>query len=131
MAHSHLRAITAKAKKIRKAHPSMKWTSAIKEASRLLKRKSPVKKRRVGSVRKKRPAARKKIIRRVRSLHKAEGRAIKSLGSVASHMSHAKKIIEHEIGKLETQKFKATKKTTKRKIAKRIALKKSMFRKLC
>jgi hypothetical protein len=129
MAHSHLKAITAKAKKIRSAHPAMKWTSAIKEAARLLKKKSSPRKKRVGSVRK--GPARKKIVRRVKRLHKAEGRAIKSLGSVASHVSHAKKIIEHEIGKLETQKFKATKKLTKRKIAKRIALKKSQFRKLC
>jgi hypothetical protein len=129
MAHSHLRAITAKAKKIRKAHPSMKWTSAIREASRLLKKKSPTRKKRVGSVKKK--SVRRKVVKRVKRLHAAEGRAIKSLGSVASHVSHAKKIIEHEIGKLETQKFKATKKLAKKKIAKRIAAKKSQFRKLC
>lgn len=130
MAHSHLRAITTKAKKIRKAHPSMKWTSAIKEASRLLKRKSPArKKRRVGSVKKK--SVRRKAVARVKKFHAAEGRALRSLGSVASHMSHAKKLLEHEIGKLESQKFVAKKKSTKRKISRRIAEKKSRFRKLC
>jgi len=128
MAHSHLRAITTKAKKIRKAHPNMKWTSAIKEASRLLK-KAP-KKRRVGSVKKK-SAKRTSTIKRVKRLHKAEGNAIRSLGSVASHVSSAKRIIENEIGKLETQKFKAVKKSVKKKISKRIAAKKSQFRKLC
>jgi hypothetical protein len=131
MAHSHPKAITAKAKKLRKAHPSMTWISAIREASRKLKRKPKAQKRkRVSGVEKRRPS-RSKTIRRIKKFHSAEGKAIKSLGSVASHLGHAKKIIEHEIGKLETQKFKATKKSTKRKISKRIAAKKSQFRKLC
>jgi hypothetical protein len=131
MAHSHLKRITAKAKKIRKLHPQMKWTSAIREASRKLKHspKSP-KRRRVSGV-KKRRVSRSKVVSRIKKIHSAEGKAIRSLGSVSSHIGHAKKIIEHEIGKLETQKFKATKKSTKRKISKRIAAKKTQFRKLC
>jgi hypothetical protein len=31
---NHLKKITARAKQIRKAHPAMKWTNAIKQASR-------------------------------------------------------------------------------------------------
>ena len=126
MAHSHLKAITARAKKIYKAHPNMKWTSAIKEASRLLG-----KKKKVGATKKKKSAPRKKTIRKIKAYHAKEGAAIRSLGSVASHVSSAKKLIEHEIGRLEVQKFVAKKKSHKNKIAKRIAAKKSQFRKLC
>jgi hypothetical protein len=131
MARINLKAAAVKAKKIRKAHPSMKWNNAMAQAMRSMSGKSKTKKRRVGSTRPKKKAARKSIIRRVKILHKAEGRAIKALGSVASHVSRAKKILEHEIGKLETRKFVAKKKSVKRKIAKVIAMKKSKFRKLC
>jgi hypothetical protein len=129
MARINLKAAATKARKIRKAHPNMKWNNAMSQAMKSMSKKSHPKKRRVGSVKKK--AARRKTVRRIKTLHAAEGKAIRSLGSVASHVAHAKKILEHEIGKLETQKFKASKKTAKRKIAKRIAEKKSRFRKLC
>lgn len=129
MARINLKAAATKARKIRKAHPSMKWNNAMSQAMKSMSKKSHSKKRRVGSVRKK--SARKKNVRRIKTLHAAEGRAIRSLGSVSSHLSSAKKLIEHKIGKLETQKFVAKKKTTKRKIAKRIAEAKTQFRKLC
>lgn len=130
MARINMKAAAAKARKIRKSHPSMKWTTAMSQAMKSASKKGKSKKR-VGSVRRKKSPARRKTVARVKRLHAAEGKAIRSLGSVSSHLSHAKKIIEHEIGKLETQKFKATKKTTKRKISKRIAAKKTQFRKLC
>jgi hypothetical protein len=53
------------------------------------------------------------------------------IGSINNHIKHAKKGLEHEIGKLETRKFIAKKKSVKKKIAKKIALIKSKFRKLC
>ncbi len=37
MAANHLKKITAKAKQIRKAHPKMKWTDAVKKASASIK----------------------------------------------------------------------------------------------
>lgn len=53
------------------------------------------------------------------------------MGSVKRHLSNAKKILEHNIGILETKKFVAKKKATKRKIQKKITEAKSKFRKLC
>lgn len=130
MARINMKAAAAKARKIRKAHPSMKWNNAMSQAMKSLSKKSKPKKRRVGSAPRKK-AARKKTVRKIKTLHAAEGRAIRSLGSVASHVSSAKKLLTHEIGKLEAAKFTAAKKVTKRKISKRIAIKKSQFRKLC
>jgi len=82
-------------------------------------------------VRKRKSPARKKTVRRIKKLHAAEGRAIHSLGSVASHMAHAKAQLKEQIGWAEAQKFAAEKKMTKRKIGKRIAALKSKYRKLC
>jgi hypothetical protein len=128
-----LKKITTRAKSIYKKGGT--WKGAIKKAGaeyrsgkkigRVVRMKTK-KRRKVGSARK-----RSTTVRRIKRLHSAEGRAIHSLGSVSHHISNAKKILEHEIGKLETQKFVAKKKATKRKISKRIAEKKSRFRKLC
>jgi hypothetical protein len=128
MARINMKAAAAKARKIRKAHPSMKWNNAMSQAMKSLSHKG--KRKKIGSAPRKK-SARKKIIRKIKKSHAAEGRAIRSLGSVASHVSSAKKLLTHEIGKLEAAKFTAAKKVTKRKIAKRIAVKKSQFRKLC
>lgn len=57
-----LNKITTKAKQIRKAHPSMKWTAAIKQASATLKREG-----KIGGAKATRkptrPAKRKKVVR--------------------------------------------------------------------
>jgi hypothetical protein len=128
MARINMKAAAAKARKIRKAHPSMKWNNAMSQAMKSLSHKG--KRKKVGAAPRKK-SARKKTVRKIKKLHAAEGRAIRSLGSVASHVSSAKKLLTHEIGKLEAAKFTAAKKVTKRKLAKRIAVKKSQFRKLC
>lgn len=128
MASNTLKKITARAKQLYKKGGT--WRGAIKKAGaeyRGGKKMSGTKKRK----RAKTPKKRRAVVRRVKRLHKAEGRAIRSLGSVASHVSSAKRILETEIGRLETQKFTAKKKSTKKKIGKRIAEKKSRFRKLC
>jgi|HubBroStandDraft_4_1064222.scaffolds.fasta_scaffold194481_2 hypothetical protein len=134
---SALTKIVAHAKKIYKRGGS--WKAAIKKsgvayrAGKLGKvaGKSKTRRKKVGATRKRSSSTRRKTLRRVHSLHAAEGRAIKSLGSVASHVSAAKKQLEHQIGKAETRRFTATKKSTKRKIGKQIARLKARFRKLC
>ena len=68
MAATHLQKITARAKQIRKAHPKMIWTDAIKKASKELAGKK------VGAVKKK--AAPKKA---------AKKKAHTKWGKVASH----------------------------------------------
>jgi hypothetical protein len=128
---SALKQIVTRAKQIYKKGGT--WKGAIKKAGaeyRGKRRKSPAKKRKVGSAPKKK-SARKKIVRRVKALHKAEGRAIKSLGSVSSHLTSAKRLITNKIGEEETKKFKAKKEGAKKKIAKRIAELKSRYRKIC
>lgn len=59
-----LKKISARAKQIRKAHPSMKWTNAIKQASRELKGST----RKIGGTAAKKKAAKKKPVKKV-SLH--------------------------------------------------------------
>jgi hypothetical protein len=137
MAYSHLKAITTKAKQIRKAHPNMKWTSAIKEASRLLrgkkigaKRKSaPKKRRRVGAVKK--TSARKSAVRRVKEYHAAEGRAMKSLGSISTTKRHLKNQIEEKLAWGMLQQHTAKTKRMKRKIGKKLVNYKRELRSLC
>jgi hypothetical protein len=126
-----LRKITTRAKHIRRLHGGT-WKAAIKKAgaeyrggrkmSGTRKQKSRPKKAKIIRMRK---------VRRIKSLHAAEGRAIRSLGSVASHTAAAKKLLEHQIGKAESQKYTARKKSTKRKIQKRISAMKAKYRKLC
>jgi|ERR1700730_4861095 len=123
--------ITSRAKAIRRIHGGS-WKAAIKKAgaeyrggkklSGARKRKSPAKRK---------SPSRRRAVRRIKTLHAAEGRAIHALGSVSSHVSAAKKLLEHKIGREETAKYKAAKKSTKRKISKRIAKLKSQYRKLC
>ena len=60
---THLKKITARAKQIRKAKPSIKWTDAIKQASKQIG-SAPVKK--VAGVKKK---AAKKVAKRVSKKH--------------------------------------------------------------
>ena len=126
-----LRKITTRAKHIRRLHGGS-WKAAIKKAGaeyRGGRKMSGTRKRKTRK--RKAKVVRMKTVRRVRRLHAAEGRAIHSLGSVASHTQAAKKLIEHQIGKLETQKYTAKKKSTKRKIQKRISALKTKYRKLC
>jgi hypothetical protein len=122
MAHSHLKAITTRAKKIYKAHPSMKWTSAIKEASRQLKGKSVGTKkkktrRKVSGVKKVKRAT---AVRKVKRLHAAEGKAMRSLGSIATTKRHLKNQIEEKLAWGMLQQHTAKTKRMKRKIGKKL-----------
>jgi len=125
---SALTRIIAEAKRIRKRHPGLAWKTAVKQAGakyRSGKISGSGSRKKVKKV-----AKRKKVIRRVKKLHAAEGRAIKSLGSVASHLSAAKKKIESEIGWLEISKFKTSKVSGRKKIQKRINKKKAQYRRI-
>lgn len=147
MASTTLKKITARAKHIRKMHGGT-WKAAVKKAG------ADYRAGKLGSVKK---SARKKVIKKVRKYHAAEGRALRKLSGTLSagasqgimgvrstfqaaaigglspsqHMAHARKKLEHEIGAAETRKFVAKKKSAKRKIAKRITELKRRFRKLC
>ena len=60
-----LKKITARAKLIRKRHPSMKWTNAIKQSSAELKRSGAI-----GKAAKKKPVKRKAVKRKKRVVKK-------------------------------------------------------------
>lgn len=134
MAGSALKKITTRAKVIRRLHGGS-WKAAIKKAGAeyrggkkvgsTRKKRRVVRKRRVGSVK------RSSTVKRVKRLHAAEGRAIKSLGSVSSHMAAAKSQLKEQIGWAEAQRFASQTKRSKRIIGKRIAALKSKYRKLC
>jgi hypothetical protein len=93
--------------------------------------KGKSKRRRVGAVKKRKAPRKKSTIKKIKKYHAAEGRAIKSLGSVAFHVSHAKSQLLEQIGWAEAQKYSAKTKTAKRKIGKKLSALKSKFRKLC
>jgi hypothetical protein len=129
MARINMKAAATKAKKIRKAHPAMKWNTAMSQAMKSLGGKGKKKSRKVGYVKKKSP--RKKTVAKIKKFHAAEGRAIKSLGSVSYHVAHAKSQLLEQIGWLEAQKYSAKTKRAKRKLSKRLSALKAKFRKLC
>ena len=121
MAHSHLKAITTRAKKIYKAHPSMKWTSAISVASKQLKGKT----KSIGKVKRTKRKTPKKTVRRaavkrVKRLHAAEGKAMRSLGSIASTKRTLKNQIEEKLAWGMLQQHTAKTKRMKRKIGKKL-----------
>jgi hypothetical protein len=137
IAMSALTKIVAHAKKLYKRGGS--WKAAIKKsgvayrAGKLGRVKGAVPKRRkkLAGTKKRAGGSRRKTVKRVKSLHAAEGRAIKSLGSVSSHISMAKKQLKEQIGWAEADRFAATTKTAKRKKGRHIAELKSKYRKLC
>jgi hypothetical protein len=129
MAASTLRKITARAKKIYKRGGT--WKGAIKKAGHEYRSGKMGKVVRMKTRRKKATVKRKRTVKKIRRLHKAEGRAIRSLGTVSHHIAKAKAQLKEQIGWGEAQKFAATKKTSKRKIGKKIAELKSKYRKLC
>lgn len=122
-----LKSIIAQAKKLRKASPKMEWKTAVKKAGAMYRasaKKKPVKKSVKKTVKRiaKKPAAAKVKV--------SVGAIPKSVGfSVSGASSMVKKSLILDIGKLEAAKFVAKKKTDKRKIAKKIAEKKRVYRK--
>jgi hypothetical protein len=135
MPHAILKKLTSEAKRIR-AREGGSWKAAVKKAG------AKYRAGKLGRVKThhKKPSGkrRKSIISKARKFHAAEGRAhakegreLKSLGSVASHIGHAKSQLKDQIGWAEAMRFAAPKKSTKRKIGKRIAALKAQYRKLC
>jgi hypothetical protein len=141
---SALKWITTEAKKIRKKYPNRfdTWREYVAQASAIYSSKhggkSPVghkhKKSKImgrkKTIRRKTSKRRKAIVRRVKRLHSAEGRAIRSLGSVSHHLSAARNQLKKKIGDAEARRFTAGKVSVKRKISKRIAKMKKQYRKL-
>lgn len=114
-----LKKITAEAKRIRKAHPAMKWHSALKDAAKHIKSgaKTVVKKSAVKKAAPKK-VAKKSII----------GYTSPEL-SIGSVISTGKKLMLHKLGVLEAKKYATKLKRDKNKISKEITEVKKTLRK--
>jgi len=122
-----LKKITAEAKRIRKAHPNMKWHSALKDAAKHIKSgaKTVVKKSAV-----KKSAVKKLVVKK--SAVKKSARKIAAVTpdlSIGSVMSTGKKLMLHKLGVLEAKKYATKLKRDKNKISKEIIEVKKTLRK--
>jgi hypothetical protein len=123
-----LKKITAEAKRIRKAHPNMKWHSALKDAAKNIKSgaKTVVKK----SAAVKKSAVKKLVVKK--SAVKKSARKIAAVTpdlSIGSVMSTGKKLMLHKLGVLEAKKYATKLKRDKNKISKEIIEVKKTLRK--
>jgi uncharacterized protein YeeX (DUF496 family) len=114
---NHLKQITARAKQLRRAHPSMKWIVAIKTASaeyRGGKRSAP----------KKKATVRKKAAPKKRRAHKAiAGPTVRrkvSGESISGLKSKLKDHYKNQLGKELVKRDLSTKKREKSKLTKKI-----------
>lgn len=120
--------ITREAKRLRRKYPRRfkEWRQYVAQASAIYAKKhkgrSPVgkkkKRAKVGAAK----YRKLKVGSPVKVVH--------ILGSVQHHIGSAKKLLEDQIGSLEVRRFKATKSSHRKKIAKQIQEKKSKYRKL-
>jgi hypothetical protein len=117
-----LKKITAEAKRIRKAHPNMKWHSALKDAAKHIKSgaKTVVKKSAV-----KKSAVKKSAVKK--SAHKIA--LVTPDLSIGSVISTGKKLMLHKLGVLEAKKYATKLKRDKSKISKEITEVKKTLRK--
>jgi hypothetical protein len=130
-----LKKITTRAKTIYKKGGT--WKGAIKKAGveyragklgrvgKSGRKKVARKRKRVGAT-----PARSAAVKKVRRLHKAEGRAMKALGSVNAHVNAAKSLLKNDIAQLETRRVIATTKKSIRHLNKMIAEKNRQYRAL-
>lgn len=124
-----LKKITAQAKRIYKRGGT--WKGAIEKAGAEYRAGKLGKVVHMKTKRKRATAKRKRVIKKIHTLHKKEGKAIRALGSVSHHISHAKHLLAEQIGWAELHKFQAKTKRAKKKVGKKIADLKSRYRKLC
>lgn len=130
--------IVKEAKKLKREYPKRfaAWKDYVAEASAIYKSKhgsTPVGRshKKVGTMpRKKTATKRKRIVRSIHRLHRAEGRAIRKLGTVSGFVGKAKLLLEKKIGHEEVKRFKSKTKRARKKISKRISALKTQYRKL-
>lgn len=120
MASATLKKITAKAKKIYKRGGT--WRGAIKKAGAEYRAGKLGKVVRMKTKRRAATTKRKRTIKKIRRLHKAEGKAITRLGSIAGIKSQLKKRLKEKLAKGMLSQYEARTKTAKRKISKRLTV---------
>lgn len=125
-----LKKITAEAKRIVKRAPKTKWVNAIKQAG------AKYRAGKLGTVKKK---AAKKAVKKAAKKKATRARRVGSvapkvsagfgLTNIQGSIAGIKRATVEQIGKLEARKFAAKTKTEKKRIAKKIAEKKRVYRK--
>lgn len=122
MATTHLKRITNAAKALRRSKPNMKWTDAIKQASKSMgkARSKPAPKKRAKKSTPRKKAAVKRVSRpRAKTTTRVRSTSVKTVG-----LAGVKKVFlaekEIKLGKLVVKHMKAKKVGEKRKIAKEI-----------
>jgi hypothetical protein len=124
-----LKKITTRAKSIRRAHPAMKWTAAIKQASREIKGMGSAKK-----TARKKTVTKKRAPKRSKTTTSFTRKVTRSVGGIGKGLSYHKAAIRKELkDKIATGMLKAymtKRKPAKRKINKRVLKLKSELRKL-
>jgi hypothetical protein len=115
-----LKKITARAKQIHRRHPRMKWTAAISQASKELKRSGSIGNGspQVSGHKKRTTKRRAKPSQAKRTVSPAPPRAQFENESISSLKSRAKKILKDQLGRKLAQKSLATGKRVKKKLGK-------------
>lgn len=138
MPSPQLKWITNRAKQIRKSRPSMKWSSAIKQAGADYRREKP----RIGSTTTKKAARpkKRKVSTKKRSIPKAMPKRKISgpstprkkkptgMAGVRATARKSRATVKEALGDAMTDQYLATTKTEKRKIGKRVSMLKSQLR---
>jgi hypothetical protein len=120
MASAALKKITTKAKKIYKRGGT--WRQAIKKAGAEYRSGKLGKVVRMKTRRRATTKKRKRIVKKIRRLHRAEGRAIRSLGTVAGIKSQLKKRLKEKLAKGMLSHYEARTKPQKKRISKRLTV---------
>lgn len=111
-----LKTINTKARSLMRTNKRLSWRQAIKKASAWYNGKGK---------KAKQPATKKKS-----SSVMSRKKSTRVRGSVVSHLSDAKKLLQSQIGDLEAKRFAATTKKVKRFYASQIREKKRLYNKL-
>lgn len=123
-----LKKINAEIKRIKKKHPGKSHRMAQQEASRMY-RNGKLGSASRSSGKKKKPI-KKKAKTRPKQKRKGASVNINVIGSVASHLSLAKKALDKKLGNLVVRQFKAKKKPMKKKLGKQISAVKAQIKRI-
>lgn len=120
MASAALKKITTKAKKIYKRGGT--WRGAIKKAGAEYRAGKLGKVVRMKTKRRLTTKKRKTVIKKIRRLHKAEGKAITRLGSIGSLKGQLRKRLKEKLANGLLSQYQAKTKTAKKRISKRLSV---------
>ena len=110
---SHLQKITARAKVIRKSHPAMKWTDAIKKASKQVAGVS------TASLKK---TMKKQKVTLPHGYQVKKRKCMSGMGTISQHKKHIRDMVEDKLSKKLLQHHLAKTVREKKALSKEIAI---------